>query len=99
MTDPDRDPERIRDTERTTIIQTGDGDRRGGGGMIIAIVLILGLVVLAFVLFGGGLNRAADEVGVNVNVDTPDINVKIPDKIEIPNVEVKTEKSEGNQSK
>ena len=99
MTDPDRDPERIRDTERTTIIQTGDGERRGSGGVIIAVVLVLALLVLLFVLFGGGLNRAADEVGVNVNVDAPDLNVKIPDKIEIPNVEVKTEKAEGNQSK
>jgi hypothetical protein len=104
MSDYDRDPEPVRDTERTTIIQTGGGERRGGGGIVIAIVLILALLVLAYLLFGGMLNRAGDAVGVNVNVDTPkidmpDVNVKIPDKIEIPNVDVKTEKTETNQSR
>jgi hypothetical protein len=104
MSDHDRDREPVRDTERTTIIQTGGGERRGGGGIVIAIVLILALLVLAYVLFGGQLNRAADKVGVNVNVDAPkiempDVNVKIPDKIELPNVDVKTEKADTNQSR
>ena len=103
MTDHDRDREPIRETERTTVVQTG-GDRGGGGGVIVAIVAIVALLVLLYLFFGGGLNRAADKVGVNVNVDAPkvdlpDVNVKIPEKIEVPNVKVETEKkSDGNSA-
>lgn len=103
MTDYDRDPEPVRETERTTIVQTG-GDRGGGAGVVIAVIAILALLVLLYLFFGGGLNRAGDKVGVNVNVaapnvDLPDVNLKIPEKIEIPAVKVETEKkSEGNSS-
>jgi hypothetical protein len=101
MTDYDRDREPVRETERTTIVQTG-GDR-GGGGLIIAIVAILALLVLLYLFFGGGLNRAGDKVGVNVNVaapkvELPDVNVKIPEKIEIPAVKVETKKADGNSA-
>jgi preprotein translocase subunit SecF len=101
MGDHDRDREPIRESERTTIVQTGGGG--GGGGVIVAIVLILAVLALLFLFFGGNLNKAADKVGVNVNVDAPkiqlpDVNVKIPEKIEIPNVKVETEKTaEGNK--
>jgi hypothetical protein len=85
MTDPDREREipreTVRDTERTTIIQTDGGRDRGGGGVIIAIVLILALLALLYFLFSGGFNRAADKVGVNVNVEAP--KVDMPDKIEL----------------
>jgi hypothetical protein len=103
MTDYDRDPEPVRETERTTVVQTG-GDRGGGGGVIVAIVAILALLVLLYLFFGGGLNRAGDKVGVNVNVaapkvELPDVNVKIPEKIEIPNVKVEAEKkADGNKA-
>jgi hypothetical protein len=85
MTDPDREP--LRESERTTII-TSDGDRGGGGGAIIAVVVILAVLILLFVLFGGNLNKAADEVGVNVNVETPkvempNIDINVPEKIEV----------------
>lgn len=90
MTDPDREREipreTVRDTERTTIIQTDGGRDRGGGGVILAIVLILALLALLYFLFGGGLNRAADEVGVNVNVEAPKVempSIEVPDKIEL----------------
>ena len=90
MTDPDREREipreTVRDTERTTIIQTDGGGDRGGGGVILAILLILVLLGVLYFLFGGGLNRAADEVGVNVNVETPKVEmpkVDMPDKIEL----------------
>ena len=66
--------------------------------MLIAVVVILAVLILLFVLFGGNLNRAADEVGVNVNVDTPkvevpDIDVNVPEKIEVdlPDVDTKDE--------
>lgn len=103
MTDHDRGPEPVRETERTTIVHTGN--RGGGGGVIVAIVAILALLVLLYLFFGGGLNRASDEVGVNVNVaapkiDLPDVNIKVPEKIEVPNLKIETEKKpDGNSSK
>ena len=89
MTDPDREreipPETVRDTERTTIIQT-DGGRNRGGGMILAVVLILALLAVLYFVFSGSFNRAADSVGVNVNVETPKVempSIDMPDKIEL----------------
>src|SRR3954463_2849993 len=94
MSDYDRDREPVRE-ERTTIVHT-DGGRGGGGGLIAVVVLILVLLVLGFLFFRGSFNRAADQVGLNVNVpaaniNLPDVNVKVPSKIEIPEVKVKTE--------
>ena len=76
MSDPDRERIVVEETpprveRETTVIDTGG--RGGGGGAIAAIVLLLVVVVLAFLFFGGYLNRAADEVGVNVNIETPDV--------------------------
>ena len=77
MTDPDR--ERIEETpprvERETTVVTTNGG--GGGGTVVAILVILVVAVLLFLYFGGYLNRAADEVGVNVNVEAPE--VQLPD--------------------
>ena len=87
MTDPDRERETVRDTERTTtVIQTG-GDR-GRGGLLLAVILILVLLVVLYFVFSGSFNRAADEVGVNVNVEAPkvavpDVDLNVPDKIEV----------------
>jgi hypothetical protein len=103
MTDPDRERETVRDTERTTVIQT-DGGRGGGSGVLLAVILIIVLLAVLFFIFSGSFNRAADKVGVNVNVDTPkvevpDINVKVPDKIElkVPDVDAKTD-GQGNKA-
>ena len=103
MTDPDRERETVRDTERTTtVIQTG-GDR-GRGGLLLAVILILVLLVVLYFVFSGSFNRAADEVGVNVNVEAPkvavpDVDLNVPDKIEVkvPDVDVKTE-GDGNKA-
>ena len=82
MSDPDRD--RIHDetpprVEReTTVVTTGGGG--GGGGTIVAILVILVIAVLLFLYFGGFLNRAADGVDLNVNVETP--------KVEMPDVDI-----------
>ena len=104
MTDPDREREipreTVRDTERTTIIQT-DGGRGGGGGVIIAVVLILVLLAVLYFLFSGSFNRAADEVGVNVNVEAPKIDVpdiSVPDKIEVKVPEEIDLTTDGNKS-
>ena len=90
MTDPDREREipreTVRDTERTTIIQTDAGRDRGGGGVILAVVLILALLALLYFLFSGSFNRAADEVGVNVNIEAPKVEmptVEMPDNVEL----------------
>ena len=103
MTDPDRGRETIRDTERTTTVIQTDGNR-GGGGILLAVVLILVLLAILYFLFSGSFNRAADEVGVNVNVEAPkvavpDVNIKVPDKIDVnvPDVDVKTE-GDGNKA-
>jgi hypothetical protein len=104
MTDPDRERETVRDTERTntTVVTTG-GDR-GGGGVLLAVLVIVVLLAVLYFVFSGSFNRAADKVGVNVNVDTPkvsvpDINLKVPDKIEVkvPD-EVKVD-TDGNKSR
>lgn len=105
MSDYDREPEPVRETERTntTVVTTG-GDRGGGGGVLLAVLVILVLLAVLYFVFSGSFNRAADKVGVNVNVDAPkvevpDVNVKVPDKIElkVPD-EVKVD-TDGNKSK
>ena len=58
----------------TTIIDTGDRGG-GGGGALIAVVLLLAVVVLLFLYFGGYLGGAGDETSLNVNVETPAINL------------------------
>lgn len=106
MTDPDRERERetIRDTERTTTVIQTDGGRGGGGGVLLAVILILVLLAILYFVFSGSFNRAADEVGVNVNVEAPkvavpDVNIKVPDKIDVnvPDVDVKTD-GDGNKA-
>ena len=83
MTDPDRDrivedtPPRVE--RETTVIHTDSGGG-GGGGTIVAILVILVIAVLLFLYFGGYLNRAADEVDLNVNVEAP--------KVEMPDVDI-----------
>lgn len=97
MSDFDRDGERPVDRDRvtertTTVIDTG-GDRGRGGGVLIAVVLLILALAVLFFLFGGNLNRAADKVGVDVDVEapkTPDINIDVPEKIEVEGVDLDT---------
>lgn len=64
-------------SHETTVINTGE--RRGGAGMLVAIVLLLVVGTLAFLYFGGYLQRAADKTNININVapkvQLPDINI------------------------
>lgn len=62
MVDPDRE------TERTTIVETGGG---GGGGVLAVVLLIIVVLVLLF-LFRGQLGFGKTEVKVP---DTIDVNV------------------------
>lgn len=101
MSDYDRDREPVRETERTTttVVQTDGG--RGGGGVLLAVVVIIALLAVLYFVFSGSFNRAADDVGVNVNVEAPkvavpDINLKVPDKIE---VNVPDGDGDGNKAK
>lgn len=74
--------ERIVEVERepvverqTTVISTG-GDRGGGGGTLLAVVLLVAAVVVLFLLFGRGLlSGAGDDLNVNVDVKTPDLEL------------------------
>ena len=77
----------------TTVIQTGNGG--GGGGVIALVVVLLAAAVLAFLFFGGWFERAADDVGVNVNVEAPDI--KMPD-INIDTDKAESEPAPANKS-
>jgi hypothetical protein len=104
MTDPDREPETVRDVERTTTVVSTGGDRGGGGGALLAVLVIVVLLAVLYFVFSGTFNRAANDVGVNVNVeapkvDVPDINLKVPDKIEVkvPDVDVKAD-GDGNKA-
>ena len=85
MTDPDREREPVREVERTTTVVSTGGDR-GGGGALLAVLVIIVLLAVLYIVFSGGFNRAADNVGVNVNVDTPKVempSIDMPDKIEL----------------
>ncbi len=64
----------------TTVIQTGE--RGGGGGAVAAVVALVVLALIAFLYFGGFLDRAADKVDVDVNVAVP--------KVELPDVKIDT---------
>ena len=63
------------------------GERGGGGGAIAAIAL---LVIVAVgrrsSIFGGYLQRAADKIDINVNVDAP--------KVELPDVKIDSGKND-----
>ena len=72
MTDP-RDDDPVR--HETMIIQTGE--RRSGGGTIVALVVLFALGLLALLYFSGYLGRAADKADVNINVSAP--NIELPD--------------------
>ena len=71
-------------THETTVINTGE--RRGGGGTVIAVVLVLIVATLAFLYFGGYLQRAAKSTNINVNVAAP--------KIDMPDLHIERPKSE-----
>ena len=74
-----------RNGPNTTVVHT-DGDRGRGRGLLLGIVLLLLVGLLLYFLLGrGDLNEAADEVGVNVNVEAPDL--KMPD-VDVPDVTV-----------
>jgi len=103
MSDHDRERETVRDTERTTVVATG-GDRGGGGGVVLAVLVILALLAVLYFVFSGSFDRAADEVGVNVNVEAPkvevpDVEVKVPDKIELKVPEEVKVETEGNTAR
>jgi hypothetical protein len=77
MDEDDRPVER-----ETTVIHTDGGGGGGGGGAVAAILVILVIAVLAFLFFGGYLQRAADKTDINVNVAAP--------KIELPDIRIET---------
>lgn len=63
----------------TTVINTGSGDGGGGGGgLILGVLLALVIGVAAFLYFGGYIGHGDRNRDINVNISTPDINIKPP---------------------
>jgi uncharacterized membrane protein len=60
-----------RDTDRTTIVETGGG---GGGGGVLAIVLLIIVVLVLLFLFRGQLGLGGNKTTVDVP-DKIDVNV------------------------
>ena len=60
-----------RDTERTTIVETGGG---GGGGGVLAVVLLIIVVLVLLFLFRGQLGLGGSKTTVEVP-DKIDVNV------------------------
>jgi hypothetical protein len=67
--------DRERDTERTTVV-TSDRGSRGGAGIILALAVIL--IIVALLFFAGVFDRG-DEPELNVTVNSPDVNVIVPE--------------------
>ena len=60
-----------RDTERTTIVETGGG---GGGGGVLAVVLLIIVVLVLLFLFRGQLGLGGSKTTVEVP-EKIDVNV------------------------
>ena len=60
-----------RDTDRTTIVETGGG---GGGGGILAVVLLIIVVLVLLFVFRGQLGLGGSKTTVEVP-DKIDVNV------------------------
>ncbi|MBA3834866.1 MAG: hypothetical protein H0X53_03275 [Sphingomonas sp.] len=90
----ERDPDSVRETERNTTIIHTDGDRSGGSGMLVALVILVLLAVLLFFLFSGGFDRTADEGDINVNIETPDVTLP---EVQLPDIDV-PESDSGNST-
>lgn len=71
----DRDRDSDRETRRTTIVTT-DGDGRGSAAIILLVVVV---AILLAVLFFGGVFDRDDEDQLNVELNTPDVNVNLPE--------------------
>jgi hypothetical protein len=63
------------DTERTTIVRS-NGNGGGAAGIILVAALIL--IILAVLFLGGFLNREEEEE-LNVQINTPDVNLILPE--------------------
>jgi hypothetical protein len=59
--------------ERETVVV--DTASRGGGGAIVAVLVVLVLGVLAFLFFSGYLDGGANKGDLNVNVNLPQVNL------------------------
>jgi hypothetical protein len=68
--------DRERDTDRTTIV-TRDSDGRGGGAGIVLVVALI-VIILAVLFFSGVFDRD-QEPELNVTVNSPDVNVIVPE--------------------
>ena len=70
MSDGDRDRERDREVDRTTIIERDGGDR-GGGGVLAIVLLIIVVLVLLWVF--------REQLGMSGG----DTTVEVPEQIDV----------------
>ena len=62
-----------RDTDRTTIVETGDGG--GGGGGVLAVVLLIIVVLVLLFVFRSQLGLGGHATNISVP-NSIDVNVK-----------------------
>ena len=62
----------------TTVINAG-GERSGGGGAILGVIVALLVGIAAFLYFGGYIGHGNADRDISVNIKAPDINIKAPD--------------------
>ena len=58
--------------DRETIVVTDGGDRGGGSGMVIAIVLLIALIVGGFLLYRSGAFTGGAPEKIDINVKVPE---------------------------
>ena len=81
----DDDRERVRDSDRTTIVTSDRGGR--GAGTLVAVLLVIVLLVVLFLLFGDRLRGTAEDVEVPQEIDV-NVNVEAPE-LRLPDVEIR----------
>lgn len=69
----DTEHDREGDKERTVIVTT-DGEGRGIGAILLVVALVV--ILFAVLFFGGVFDRGQPQL--NVDVNTPDVNVIVP---------------------
>lgn len=55
--------------DRETVVVTDGGDRSGGAGMIVAIVLLLAVIVIGYLLYSNGVFSGGSSVPSKIEAD------------------------------
>lgn len=57
--------------DRETVVVTDTGDRGGGSGAIIAIVLLLALIIVGYLLYRNGVFGGGSDTKVDIKIENP----------------------------